>query len=369
MKTFFKRLAFWLPLLILWAIPAALVAFAFQQAGGAEEEALTMPLPQTVDVGAREQNFAQTVSLKLTFEEEPPAVVGAGGTVTKIDYTPHEEIHAGDAIITLNGITLRAHRSQVPFHRDLARGDSGADVAELAKYLSKQLDEEVSVDQGDKFGYRLSEAVKKYQRQIGAPATGIFEKGYVIYLTDDITQFGPALVRLGDELSPGDEFATPAEAVVAARLDSQDGGPIKTAEVPGPYEMTLNELVIDVDELTFDEEKAREIYETIREAEIRLSETENPAERQFPSVRVAIQNSIEVATVAPGAIYASPSGQLCIFEAHQDGATLTGTAIPLNEAGGFSGEISLTALDIQHVDKTVIRAPQTLSPETLAECP
>src|SRR5690625_1323306 len=192
MKTFFKRLAFWLPLLIVWVIPAALIAFTFQQAGTAEEEALTMPLPTTVDVGAREQSYAQSVSLKFIFEEEPTVFVGAAGTLTKINYTPDKEIRSGDAIITVNGVTLRAHRAQQPFHRDLARGDAGADVVELARYLSKRLDEEVTVDRGDKFGYRLSEAVKKYQRQIGAPATGVFEKGYVIYLTEDITQFGPS---------------------------------------------------------------------------------------------------------------------------------------------------------------------------------
>src|SRR5690625_1773284 len=161
MKTVAKRLAFLLPLIIVWAIPATLVVFAFQKVGPTESEALSMPLPGTVDVGARERNFTQPVSFTLKFEEEPAAILGASGTVTKINFEPGEKIKQGDALLTVDGITLRAHRGTQPFHRDLTRGDKGDDVRELAAFLSDALAEEIKTDTGDKFGYRLSEAVKK----------------------------------------------------------------------------------------------------------------------------------------------------------------------------------------------------------------
>src|SRR5699024_1162648 len=122
--------------------------------------------------------------------------------------------------LTVDGIRLRAHRGTQPFHRDLTRGDKGDDVRELAAFLSDALAEEIKTDTGDKFGYRLSEAVKKYQRANGAPVTGSFEKGYVVYLTDEITHLGSPTVRLGDQVELGSDFATPAEAVASAKIES-----------------------------------------------------------------------------------------------------------------------------------------------------
>src|SRR5690625_4482590 len=149
MKTVAKRLAFLLPLIIVWAIPATLVVFAFQKVGPTESEALSMPLPETVDVVARERNFTQPVSFTLKFEEEPAATLADAGTVITITYVPCDKIKQGDALRTSDGITLRAHRDTQPFHRDLTRGDKGDDVRELAAFLSDALAEEIKTDTGD----------------------------------------------------------------------------------------------------------------------------------------------------------------------------------------------------------------------------
>lgn len=367
MKTLFKRLAFWLPLLLVWALPAGIIVFAFQNAQAQEEDSLSMPLPTTVDVGSRERAFAQPVMLTLKFDKEPSPVIGASGTVTKINYEHDKKISEGAALITVDQITLRAHRGEIPFHRDLARGDQGKDVTELARFLTVALKEDVAPDANGKFGYRMTEAVKKYQRANGASASGIFEKAYVIFLPDDVTRFGDSTVRVGEQVNAGDEFTKPAETVRSAQISAHDGG-LKSAAAPGPYELVIQDVAFTLESLTLDPDIAADIYSELTEAGIEPAPGEDPAERSYGSARLAVQNPVEVATVTPSAVYASPSGQFCIFEAHQDGEVLTGKAIVLDEVSGFEGEISVSAIDIAHVGKTVIRAPQTLSDAVLAEC-
>lgn len=381
MTKILRKIGFWLPLLLLWAIPVGIVMFAYQEAEGSETQALSHELPDTVTVGERDRSFTQKVTLDFSFDEESTAQLGTDGTVTDIFYEPKKKITEGANIVEIDDTTIRAHRGTQPFHRDLSLDDKGKDVTELARYLSTVLGRDILPEYGEKLGDYMEQAIKQYEREIGVEPTGTFQKNYVIYLPDDIQKFGDPAISLGETVTPETELAKPAETVTDVTIKTSEGD-FTPGPAPAPYELTAEDLTYEFKDLPLDEKDATTLHKEVLKNDLRLSDGDGDDAdlegegsddgeniKTLHNVTFGVQNPTPVGTVPPSAVYANPDGNFCLFQADEktDG-TITTNPIPLENAEAYEGEVSIAAVDAEHVGLEVVRSPHTLTTEQQAEC-
>jgi hypothetical protein len=136
---------------------------------------------------------------------------GAEGTVTRLA-EQGEPVERGDALYRLNEQPVTLLFGAVPMYRDLAPGDSGADVDQLEDNL-------------ESLGYNgfTADAVREWQADIGVDKTGIVSRSDVVFLPAggriDVLRVG-----VGDRVSPGTPIldVTGADQVVSLEADVSD---------------------------------------------------------------------------------------------------------------------------------------------------
>jgi peptidoglycan hydrolase-like protein with peptidoglycan-binding domain len=193
--------------------------------GGADEPAPRRTGPAaTVPVTRQTLVEAVTLAGQLGYGEETPLAAAAPGTVTWLP-------EAG-ATVRRGGVLLRADEQpvlllygEVPMYRALARGAEGADVRQLERNLSALGYGGIPVD--DVFSAATTGAVKRWQSDVGLPATGTVERHRVV--------FAPGAVRVARRLvrpgapATGDLFAytgrTRTVTVAASRREAAWAAP------------------------------------------------------------------------------------------------------------------------------------------------
>ncbi len=162
--------------------------------------------------------FADTTTLTASGEGVITEVVADGATVVQ-----------GDVLYELNGSPVTALSGDTPMYRELAQGVEGDDVLMLEENLAalglhyddvdddgNPIDEEFVVD--GIFETATTEAVVRWQEDLGVPATGVVAPASVAVLA------GPAevidvVVDVGDQVAPG------APVLELNQLASVDAGP------------------------------------------------------------------------------------------------------------------------------------------------
>src|SRR5699024_3380178 len=253
-------------------------------------------------------------------------------------------------------------------HRDLSRDDKGKDVTELARYLSTVLGRDILPDYGEKLGDFMEQAIKQYEQEIGVEPTGTFQKNYVIYLPDDIQKFGEPAITIGGTATPETELAKPAETVTDVTIEAKEGD-FTPGPAPAPYQFTIEDLTYEFKDLPLDEKDATELHKEIlnnarrrteSDGEDDFCEDETDDDEQSRTLRngtFGVQDPTPVGTVPPSAVHATPDGGFCIFEADEkpDGE-ITTTPIPLENAEAYEGEVSIAAIDADHVGLNIVRS-------------
>ncbi|MFP7707715.1 peptidoglycan-binding protein [Trueperella sp. LYQ141] len=113
------------------------------------------------------------------------------------------EFKTGDVLYKVDGREVLALPGTVPFYRDLARGISGEDVAQLNVAL-RELG--FSPDEGSEFGARTQSAVRQWQESRGHSVTGSIMLGEVIAIPalPAALTFDPTAHILGASLGGGE---------------------------------------------------------------------------------------------------------------------------------------------------------------------
>ncbi len=149
-------------------------------------------------------------SLSLTATVEQPllqvAVNSMAGIVTSIDLPNIAK--NGSTLYSINAVPVRAVAGSMPFYRDLASGDDGADVAQLQRALH-DLGHYDGPANG-KFRWTTTQAVKAWQRALRMPESGIVALGEVVAVPKL-----PGRIRLGEQIAKGSRLAGGEPAIFA----------------------------------------------------------------------------------------------------------------------------------------------------------
>lgn len=139
---------------------------------------------------------------------EPAGTNGAAGVVTTVDIEPGTEVTSGTRLYSVDLRPVFAAAGSVPSFRDLSRGVTGADVAQLEALLVQ-----VGVLTGEpdgRFDAATAAAVSRWQASVGIPPDGIVRAGDILFVPDL-----PARVTFAPELARGARLSGGENAVLA----------------------------------------------------------------------------------------------------------------------------------------------------------
>lgn len=364
-----RKAAFWLPLALLWGAPLAGVLLLTPAADKAEADAATAPLPATVEVGARERTGTRSVTVGFDVVTPPAPFIALDGRVTALRYTPGKTLAEGDALVEIDGMTVRAHRGDRPFHRDIEQGTSGKDVRELARYLTAAGVKGATLDRGDTAGRALVDAIRGYEKSNGMPADGIFRPGYVVHLDATTLRLAAPAVSVGVRVTDGTVLA-PGDGVADGGAVRSANGDVVAPDVPGPYVLTgPGDLRLPVDAVTFEGEGAEKVRAALRTAAVTsMPPNDMTPQETFSGLSLSAAEPVAVGAVAATAIHAGPGGAFCVFRLAPGAKPETATAVRLEVATTLDGETTIAAIDHALVGESVARVAAHLPASVKAGC-
>ncbi|MCB2177620.1 MAG: peptidoglycan-binding protein [Actinomycetales bacterium] len=169
----------------LWRAVAAVVGIAAVGAAGfwAGRETLEPPTAQAqvadsfVDVDVTVQQVGRVLTLSTTARRAstPLAVNALAGTVTQV--AADGEHRAGDVLYTVGATPVVLVAGTTPFWRDLGPGDTGADVAQVQRFLAST---GTHLTADGRWGSATTAALERWQKQRGAAITGTVALGTMV---------------------------------------------------------------------------------------------------------------------------------------------------------------------------------------------
>lgn len=158
-----------------------------------------------------------TFTAKASWAKRSVGVVGADGLVTRVLIAPGATVSTGRQVFAIDERPVVVAIGSVPAYRDIGRGDSGADVAQLQSMLAS-LGYFHGVTDGE-YGPATFEAVQAWHEDLGIDSGsreadgdrgGRVRRGDVIFVPRL-----PARVVLGPDVRVGGQIASGATALLA----------------------------------------------------------------------------------------------------------------------------------------------------------
>jgi len=358
------------------------VAGAFLWAAGAQERgAVVDPVPATVTVGERERDYLQEVAVTFGLSSPTPVVSARSGLVTAVSVQTSSRLQEAMDVLSIDGVSVRAHRGELPFYRSLARGDRGADVRELARYLT-QAGFPCAVADGDMLGDDVAAAVRGYQKSVGAAANGVFDPGLVVFVPAGGSRVGDVNVSVGSRVETGGVLLTGESRPTSMRIEpAEESGRIEAADHDGPFLLTRGESRVTLQSLDPGREETDRAFEALGAARDPAGEPSGVdggsgvdaagPQVQVTGVQIAVARPVTVGTVPTGSLYAGRDGSLCIFVIPgASGVRDVADARPVvvDDPAPVAGEISVVSVDEDLAGETVVSRPFSLPVEQRAAC-
>ncbi|WP_249713927.1 peptidoglycan-binding protein [Rhizomonospora bruguierae] len=203
--------------------------------------------PNTATVTRQTLRDTRTESGQLGYGDATSVVSRMPGTLTKAPATD-ARISRGQALFNVDNQPVVLMYGRLPAYRRLAPGDEGADVKQLEQNLKALGYGGFTVD--DEYTSATADAVKRWQKKLGLPETGVVDLGRVV--------FAPAAIRVdalslgvGDPVTPGAKVLTytGTAKAVAVDLDTADQRLAKrgaTVQVTLPDDRTVTGKITEV---------------------------------------------------------------------------------------------------------------------------
>lgn len=359
-----------LSLLLLWAVPVGAVVIAVPLASVRESQSVAPPLPTVVTVGS--QSIDYRVSVTVLVDVDPLGQVRApvSGLLTSVSLVDGPAL-AGQELFAIDGVPVLAQPGVLPFYRELRRGDEGADVEVLSRFLIDlgMLDKSLA---SEKFGNRIRAAVVLLQTRLGVHADGVFSPAYVAFVPQSAGELGSALLSVGTMLAVGDVvFDTAPVAARITFIPTSEGTSLVNLE-GAPLTLTFDSLQIPVASLNPEDADLGAIHEGLREAVsagVAQYAEETSAGPNVPEQYSGGLLSLaqpQVRGVVPGtAVYISTAGAQCIFRQQQGGDWIP---VPMAELEAAVGSLGTMYVEASLIDLRIARDPLALADDVLAQC-
>ena len=199
------------------AAVVATVGFGGADAGTPQRS--TLP-PATAQVSKQTLVDQQTVSGTLGYGRETPVANRLAGTITALTDTD-ATVKRGEPLFRVDNTPVVLLYGTLPPYRPLAPGTEGADVRQFERELRSLGYTGFTVD--EEYTSSTATAVKKWQKKLGLPETGVVELGRVLYAPGRV-RVATQKVAAGDPAQPGQPVLTTTGTarVVTVKLDVRD---------------------------------------------------------------------------------------------------------------------------------------------------
>jgi peptidoglycan hydrolase-like protein with peptidoglycan-binding domain len=254
-------------------------------------------------------------------------------------------VERGDELYRVNEQPVTLLLGAIPMYRDLGPGDPGRDVRQLENNLAKLGYEGFTAD--DTYTPSTAEAVRAWQKDIGAEQTGTVARGDVVFVPEG-GQVDSLHVDVGDPVSPEVPVLdiTGTEQVVSLEvdIDDRDRFEVKTevaVVLPGGGEVAGTVTATAVVEVVSEQDTDTE---SIVQAEVTLAEA---APEEFigapVDVIIGVDERADVLTVPVNALLALSEGGYGLEVVDDDGTT----QIVAVDTGLFAeGRVEVSGADI-----------------------
>lgn len=371
--TWRESLRFAVPLALLWLLPVLAVTLVVPMLLDGDHRAVTTSLPATATVEAREIDHRQSVTATFTITEPQDILLSGGGLVTAVHAVPGQILDSSDAVVSVDGATLRAHVEAQPFYRDIGPGTRGSDLEHLCAYLALN---GIDVQLGDESSYSasLARGLRIYQRANGLPGDGTFKPSSVIYIPPEATVVSSVLVTVGALVAPGDPVLSGPVRPLSLTLSAD--APLRLAGMEGPFAVVVRDEGVPLTSLV---PSLAEVV-TLHEALVDAAEHGGPSmvtegtSQSFTGVMLHRPSGSSRGTVPSTAVYTATSGTQCLFlvpdQDPTQGSPSPGTAVamPIADAAPVDGEIGLASVQTDLIGRSAVRDPQLLSEVVLRTC-
>jgi peptidoglycan hydrolase-like protein with peptidoglycan-binding domain len=210
---------------------AVAVVLAARTGGGADDDT-EAAATATAAVARRDLVQRDTVSGTLGFNDDRSIVNHRQGTITSL---PEEgaTIERGGVLYQVNAEPVVLFYGREPAWRTLAEGvEDGADVRQLERNLRAlgyDSGQDMTID--DEFDWATTNAVERWQEDLGVDETGVVELGDVVFQAG-ARRIGGLPAAVGDRARPGAPVMTTTSTTrtVTATIDASNQADVKVGE-------------------------------------------------------------------------------------------------------------------------------------------
>lgn len=293
----------------LWGL-VVLVAFAIGAGGtvlafpASEPPALTSGAPSSL-VPVTERSYADERQVQLMFETGSPRVVIAprSGVLTELDCTAGGELRSGSAIARIDGQPVIALATATPLWRDVALGDTGADVRALQQELNR-LGSRVVVDGiAGRSTIRAGSAMLRTAGMSNPPPDRI-SLDAVTWIPSDVSVVRSCAGTVGTDVQRNDTLVELPSELRGARLEQLPVDP-----VAGRREVRVGSTSAPIgSDGVVNEAAALEAIAGAPEYATAVASSDAPS----TTATWRLADPIEVAVVPPTALWDVRGGSACI---------------------------------------------------------
>ena len=291
--------------------------------GTREKASVAPPLPSVVTVGSQSTDYRTSVTISVEVEQVGQVRSPVSGLLTSLTEAAGP-VRSGQELFAVDGVPVLAQPGTAPLHRELRRGDEGADVEVLSRFLidAGLLEEELA---DDTFGPDMRAAVVQLQDRLGVRTDGVFRPAYVAYLPQSAGALGEPLMTVGSTVAAGEVVLDTAPVPARIRFAPTSTGASLANLQGAPLTLTFGDLQIPVSGLDPTPEELAAIHAGLREAvangeaQVTAGEPGGSGEpEQYDGGLLSLAQP-QVRGVVPGtAVHVTRSGTQCLFRQQQD---------------------------------------------------
>lgn len=363
-----SRATIWfvLPLAALWAIPVIIFVALVPLSRSQESIALTAKAPEAVRIGSHLDAGRQGVDVKVLESSAAQVDSSMSGVVTAVSVTAGAQLTNGAPLVSINGTPVLAFIEPFPLYRSLSTGATGADVNELAAYLSS-----VGVmppqPTATRYNSAIAAGVSAFEKKIGMAPDGTFQPQYVAWVPPQAVAIKTVKVDVGDSVQPGVPIAEGSSIPQNVQFSvTGTDGETPTFPAAGKLRLTAGQSHIDIDSLQLTQEARTAVdgFLAASSASGAISSNQAAGSTTYSGAVLSLASPEKVGVVPSSAIFSTSAGKACIFV--QSGSAVR--ASPLSKTELINGELGSIAVSSDLIGAKVVRDPPDLSPKVLATC-
>lgn len=236
-----------------WTAVAWVAALGVAATAGWAAGRATFVPPQAETVAAvvqlhtvSEDTVGSSLALTAVAQWRSAPLVGGdvAGKVTGMTAAPGAVVDQGSVLFSVDLRPVVVAAGEVPAFRALDSTVEGPDVAQLQRMLIAQGHLASAAD--GKFRSSTTQAVRAWQKALGAPVTGSVPLGDIVFVPELPARITfEDDVRVGALLSPGDAVLRAVEPAPAFTLQVSPDQRSVVPEVGDPVRVTLGDTVLD----------------------------------------------------------------------------------------------------------------------------